>query len=103
DIEADRDKMKADLTSMTNARDWQEFKALLMKSYCGYASKEDMDRLAIQYDKYKQNQLGTSESDKEKEGVGLIDKKLQDELKWDPALKKPQTTFEDKVQGLNSQ
>ena len=100
--QADKDKAaataKQDLATMKNLRDWEKFKALLLKAYMGYASPAELTDLATMRDQYKANSLKAGD---DKQAVDEMIQKLDTAFPWDDTQKKPAANFADTLAAMN--
>lgn len=90
--------------AMTGSRDWEQFKALQLLAYSGYARPADYTAAAAGHDKFKANQLGGQEQDKAYFSEILA--KLDDPkngLGWDQQNHRPLTTYEDERKRFNAE
>ena len=103
-LQADITKQKTDAVASeaakTKSRDWEHFKYLVLKSFMGYATKDELTELGTLWDKYNVNppQLGAGEADKQ--AFDDLVRKFTNDLGWNQAQKIPQATLVDKLAEL---
>jgi hypothetical protein len=102
-LEEDKKKAAEAEKTAKEDRDWYKAQALMYRSYLGYPPNDakGLDDLAVRHDQVKKSNLGSKAADYS-ESKKLLDK-LENELGWNEATKKPQTDYLARIKGLERQ
>jgi hypothetical protein len=94
-VKDERNKAK----KMQDARDWEQFQNLILKSYMGHVlKKEDNESLQAMLPKYEGGQLGQNE----RADFDNLNEKLKKDTEWDKVKNAPGKTLFDQIKTLQT-